>query len=88
MVAVSKTKPAEAIIEAYSVGQRHFGENYINELEEKGTNERILKECADIKWHFIGRLQSKSIKKVNIVWLFIVGFSWRRTAAVSRLDLK
>ena len=35
LVAVSKTKPIEAIIEAYEAGQRHFGENYVDELIEK-----------------------------------------------------
>lgn len=65
LVAVSKTKPAPAILEAYSVGQRHFGENYIDELVEKATNERLLKECAEIQWHFIGHLQSNKVKKVS-----------------------
>ncbi|KAI5693618.1 hypothetical protein M8J75_002480 [Diaphorina citri] len=36
LVAVSKTKPKELIIEAYNGGQRHFGENYVQELLEKG----------------------------------------------------
>lgn len=64
-MAVSKTKPAEAILEAYAAGQRHFGENYVDELAEKATNERLLKDCADIQWHFIGRLQSNKVKKVR-----------------------
>lgn len=60
-------KPEEAIIEAYSVGQRHFGENYLQELTEKATNEQILKECSDIRWHYIGKLQSNKLKKVKSV---------------------
>lgn len=41
LVAVSKTKPKEMIIEAYSAGQRHFGENYVQELVEKGHDEEV-----------------------------------------------
>nr|VZI48596.1 unnamed protein product [Spirometra erinaceieuropaei] len=40
-LAVSKTKPAEAVIEAYECGQRIFGENYIQELYKKSTDERV-----------------------------------------------
>ncbi|XP_055385159.1 pyridoxal phosphate homeostasis protein [Condylostylus longicornis] len=64
LVAVSKTKPVEMIIDAYSVNQKHFGENYVQELEEKGFNEHILQKCPDIKWHFIGHLQTNKINKV------------------------
>jgi PLP dependent protein len=64
LVAVSKTKPVEAILEAYSVGQRHFGENYIQELEEKSNDPKILENCKDIKWHFIGHLQTNKVKKM------------------------
>ncbi|XP_065372175.1 pyridoxal phosphate homeostasis protein [Calliphora vicina] len=64
LVAVSKTKPVEMIIDAYSVGQRHFGENYIQELVEKGNHPDILAQCPDIKWHFIGHLQSNKINKI------------------------
>lgn len=64
LVAVSKTKPVEAIIDAYSVGQRHFGENYVKELEEKASDPKILEHCKDIKWHFIGHLQRNKINKI------------------------
>ncbi|KAH8417574.1 hypothetical protein KR222_002028 [Zaprionus bogoriensis] len=64
LVAVSKTKPAECIIEAYKAGQRHFGENYVQELEEKSQHPEILAQCPDIKWHLIGHLQSNKINKV------------------------
>ncbi|KAG4077222.1 hypothetical protein HA402_005277 [Bradysia odoriphaga] len=64
LVAVSKTKPAEAILEAYETGQRDFGENYVNELKEKGANPTILENCKDIRWHFIGHLQSSNVNKV------------------------
>ncbi|KAI8914416.1 hypothetical protein EDD86DRAFT_231692 [Gorgonomyces haynaldii] len=53
LVAVSKTKPKEDIVEAYNLGQRHFGENYVQELIEKAQE-----LPQDIHWHFIGHLQS------------------------------
>lgn len=65
LVAVSKTKPAESVIEAYKAGQRHFGENYVQELVEKSTHPEILSQCPDIKWHLIGHLQSNKINKVR-----------------------
>lgn len=57
LVAVSKTKPAETLQEAYDAGQRHFGENYVNEVLEKAPE-----LPKDIKWHFIGHLQSNKAK--------------------------
>jgi len=61
LVAVSKTKPASAIREAYAAGQRDFGENYAQELAEKA---RELADLPDIRWHFIGHLQSNKAKLV------------------------
>lgn len=57
LVAVSKTKPVELLRAAYDAGQRHFGENYVQELVNKGPQ---LPD--DIKWHFIGALQSNKAK--------------------------
>ena len=57
LVAVSKTKPHEAILEAYSTGHRIFGENRVQELVEK--HESLPQ---DIEWHMIGHLQSKKVK--------------------------
>jgi pyridoxal phosphate enzyme (YggS family) len=57
LVAVSKTKPVEDIMEAYNAGQRLFGENYATELRDKAA---VLPK--DIEWHFIGHLQSKQLK--------------------------
>lgn len=64
LVAVSKTKPVEMIGDAYSVGQRHFGENYVQELDEKGSNSFIIANCPEIKWHFIGHMQRNKVNKV------------------------
>lgn len=59
LIAVSKTKPPELLLEAYASGQRRFGENYVQELTEKHA---ILP--ADIEWHFIGHLQSNKVKYI------------------------
>lgn len=59
LVAVSKTKPVDAIRELYNLGQRDFGENYVQELQEK--QEQLPK---DIRWHFIGHLQSNKVKYI------------------------
>ncbi|XP_017481051.1 PREDICTED: proline synthase co-transcribed bacterial homolog protein-like isoform X1 [Rhagoletis zephyria] len=64
LVAVSKTKPVEMIIESYTAGQRHFGENYVQELVEKAQHPDILQHCPEIKWHFIGHLQNNKINKI------------------------
>jgi len=62
LVAVSKTKPKEMIIEAYESGHRHFGENYIQELVEKSHDAELIEKCPDIQWHFIGNCQSNKAK--------------------------
>jgi len=59
LVAVSKTKPNELIIEAYGAGQRIFGENKVQELVEK--EESLPK---DIEWHMIGHLQTNKVKYI------------------------
>ncbi|KAJ2940548.1 hypothetical protein O0L34_g6483 [Tuta absoluta] len=64
LVAVSKIKPVPLIIQAYEGGQRHFGENYVNELAEKAIDQQILDKCKEIKWHFIGHLQTNKINKL------------------------
>lgn len=64
LVAVSKTKGLDLVIEAYDAGQRHFGENYVQELDEKGHDIELLDHCDDIKWHFIGRLQRNKVAKL------------------------
>jgi len=59
IIAVSKTKPIEDLQEAYEIGVRDFGENYVQELVEK--HEALPK---DIHWHFIGHLQSNKVKYI------------------------
>jgi pyridoxal phosphate enzyme (YggS family) len=59
LIAVSKTKPDEDILELYKMGHRDFGENYVQELVEKYN--RLPK---DIRWHFIGHLQTNKVKLI------------------------
>lgn len=59
LIAVSKTKPISAIVDAYNCGQRLFGENKVQELTEKF--ESLPK---DIEWHLIGHLQTNKVKYV------------------------
>ncbi len=59
LVAVSKTKSVEEILELYDLGQRDFGENYVQELKEK-----YGQLPKDIRWHFIGHLQSNKVKLI------------------------
>ncbi|MBW3519072.1 YggS family pyridoxal phosphate-dependent enzyme [Flavobacterium sp. NKUCC04_CG] len=57
LVAVSKTKPVEDILEAYEAGQRIFGENKIQEMSDKFE---VLPR--DIQWHMIGHVQTNKVK--------------------------
>lgn len=57
LIAVSKTKPIEDILTAYNSGQRHFGENKVQELVEKAAQ-----LPNDIHWHLIGHLQRNKVK--------------------------
>jgi len=59
LIAVSKTKPNEDILELYDLGQRAFGENYVQELVDKAAS-----LPKDIQWHFIGHLQSNKVKYI------------------------
>lgn len=59
LVAVSKTKPVEAILEAYHAGQRVFGENKVQEMTDKWN---LLPK--DISWHLIGHLQTNKVKYI------------------------
>lgn len=60
LIAVSKTKPVEEIQALYELGQRDFGENYVQELVDKQAQ-----LPADIRWHFIGHLQSNKVKYIS-----------------------
>jgi PLP dependent protein len=59
LVAVSKTKPVEALQALYDLGHRDFGENYVQELLDKQPQ-----LPGDIRWHFIGHLQNNKVKYI------------------------
>jgi len=59
LIAVSKTKPVEMLMEAYTHGQRAFGENKVQEMTAKFD---VMPK--DIEWHFIGHLQTNKIKYI------------------------
>lgn len=71
LLAVSKGQSAEVIRQAYIAGQRHFGENYLQEALEK---QQLLPDLTDICWHFIGPVQSNKTRKVaeNFDWVHSV----------------
>ncbi len=68
LVAVSKTVPAGIVRQAYAVGQRHFGENRVQEAEGKLTE---LADLADVHWHLIGHLQTNKVKPALGLFHFI-----------------
>ena len=70
LLAVSKTKTAQDIAQAYSAGQRHFGENYYQEALKKQQE----LSAYDITWHFIGPIQSNKTKAIatNFNWVHSV----------------
>ncbi|WP_299261870.1 YggS family pyridoxal phosphate-dependent enzyme [uncultured Kushneria sp.] len=70
VLAVSKTKPAAMLREAFDVGQRLFGENYLQEALEK---QQALADLEEIEWHYIGALQSNKTRDVA------EHFSWVHT---------
>lgn len=70
LLAVSKTKPADIIRVAYDAGQRHFGENYVQEALTKMAQLQDL----DITWHFIGPIQSNKTQAIasHFTWVHSV----------------
>ena len=68
LIAVSKTKPSALLQAAYDAGQRDFGENYVQEVVAKGPE-----LPPDLRWHFIGHLQTNKVKElVSVPNLFCV----------------
>lgn len=72
LIAVSKTFPADDIRTLYAHGQRAFGENYVQEWQEKFLN--LQTDCPEIEWHIIGHVQSNKTKPVaqHAHWLHTV----------------
>ncbi|MGM8226873.1 YggS family pyridoxal phosphate-dependent enzyme [Cellvibrio sp. ARAG 10.3] len=68
LLAVSKTRPAAVVEQAWQWGQRRFGENYLQEALEK---KQALTHLPDIEWHFIGPIQSNKTRAIaeNFDWV-------------------
>ena len=80
LVAVSKTKPVEAIQELYDLGHRDFGENYVQEMIDKEA-----KLPKDIRWHFIGHLQTNKVKYIAPFVHLIHGVdSWKLVTEINK----
>ena len=62
LIAVSKTKNAELVREAFDAGQIEFGESYVQEFLDK-YDDPLLEQCP-IEWHFIGHLQSNKVRSI------------------------
>ncbi len=81
LLAVSKTKPAQMIEQAYQAGQREFGESYVQEAVEKIKQ---LVQLPDICWHFIGPIQANKTQQIaaNFSWVHSID----RTKIAKRLN--
>ncbi|MFQ6370161.1 YggS family pyridoxal phosphate-dependent enzyme [Shewanella sp. YIC-542] len=77
LLAVSKTKPVSDIMAAYDAGQRCFGENYVQEGQQKILE--LQQSHPDIQWHFIGPLQSNKSRPVAEL------FHWMHTIDRSKI---
>ena len=79
LLAVSKTFPAESVLEAMASGQRAFGENYLQEALDKIASVAQAQPAGDVEWHFIGPIQSNKTRPIA------ASFHWVHT--VERLKI-
>lgn len=79
LLAVSKTFPAQAVLEAMASGQRAFGENYLQEALDKIANVAQAQPASEVEWHFIGPIQSNKTRPIA------ASFHWVHT--VERLKI-
>ncbi|NTV97915.1 MAG: YggS family pyridoxal phosphate-dependent enzyme [Chlorobiaceae bacterium] len=87
LIAVSKTKPASLVREAFDAGQIDFGESYVQEFLQK--HDDPLLEGLPLQWHFIGHLQSNKIRMIIARVALIHGIDKISTAEeLSRLAVK
>ena len=96
LLAVSKTFPAQAVVEAMAVGQRAFGENYLQEALDKMQEVARLQPDTPIAWHFIGPIQSNKTRPIaaHFDWVHTVErlkiaqrLSEQRPAQLGALDI-
>jgi pyridoxal phosphate enzyme (YggS family) len=79
LLAVSKTFPAEAVLEAIAAGQHAFGENYLQEALDKQADIKAARPQERVEWHFIGPIQSNKTRPIA------ASFDWVHT--VERLKI-
>ena len=79
LLAVSKTFPPEAVLEAMAAGQRAFGENYLQEALDKQQAVFAAAPDVEVEWHFIGPIQSNKTRPIS------ENFAWAHT--VDRLKI-
>lgn len=74
LLAVSKTFPPEAVVEAIDAGQRAFGENYLQEALDKQQAVAVAAPGIHLEWHFIGPIQSNKTRPIaaNFTWVHTV----------------
>lgn len=86
LVAVSKMHPAEAVVEAFRAGARDFGENYVQELASKQVQvaQMLGAEAEQIRWHFIGHLQTNKLRKLKDVTLIHSVDRWSLVKAMAK----
>jgi len=77
LVAITKVFPAAAIREAYGIGLRHFGENYVQEFEAKAPE---VADLSDAQFHFVGRLQSNKARRAAELFHVIQTVDSEKTA--------
>ena len=82
LIAVSKRQPLFAILAAYRAGQRDFGESYAQELADKQT--KLASSCPDIRWHFIGRVQTNKAAQIASAHLVHGVSSLKQLQALAR----
>ncbi|MGI4844089.1 MAG: YggS family pyridoxal phosphate-dependent enzyme [Janthinobacterium lividum] len=96
LLAVSKTFPAEAVVEAMAAGQRAFGENYLQEALDKMQEVARLQPDTPVSWHFIGPIQSNKTRPIaaHFDWVHTVErlkiaqrLSEQRPAELAPLDI-
>lgn len=71
LLAVSKTKPAEMVVKLAAAGQRHFGENYLQEAIKKIETVKNSSESQGVIWHYIGHIQRNKTRDIaeNFDWV-------------------
>lgn len=82
LLAVSKGRSVDEIAELYDLGQRDFGENYAVEMQKK--QQVLMKRCSDIRWHFIGQIQTNKARIIASSFMVHSVSSLKQAKALTR----